>query len=143
MIIAIIENELQGVSRGGTYMGNDVERTVWIYNPLRLPLPSTFMFKQYETAHPYSTWSAELSGGECQEVFFGGALEGRLPERIRDLAKIMRLEKSDEFKRCRSHGAAGRNVFRSGARQFDGEPLLRTVWKRILDATERAGPRVI
>jgi hypothetical protein len=48
----------------------------------------------------YSTWDAELSGGECQEVFFGTALEERLPERIRDLAKIVRLEKSDEFKRC-------------------------------------------
>ena len=100
MIIAIIEKALVGVSRGGTYMGDDVERTVWIYNPLRLPLPSTFVFKQYETAHPYSTWGAELSGGECQEVFFGTALEERLPERIRDLAKIVRLEKSDEFKRC-------------------------------------------
>jgi len=100
MIIAIIEKELKGVSRGGTYLSDDVERTVWIYNPLRLPLPSTFVFKQYETAHPYSTWDAELSGGECQEVFFGTALEERLPERIRDLAKIVRLEKSDEFKRC-------------------------------------------
>jgi hypothetical protein len=100
MIIAIIEKELEGVSRGGTYLRDDVERTVWIYNPLRLPLPSTFVFKQYETAHPYSTWDAELSGGECQEVFFGMALEERLPERIRDLAKIVRLEKSDEFKRC-------------------------------------------
>jgi hypothetical protein len=100
MIIAIIEKELKGVSRGGTYLSDDIERTVWIYNPLRLPLPSTFVFKQYETAHPYSTWSAELSGGECQEVFFGTALEERLPERIRDLAKIVRLENSDEFKRC-------------------------------------------
>src|SRR6516165_9032453 len=100
MIIAIIEKELEGVSRGGTYIRDDVERIIWIYNPLRLPLPSTFMFKQYETAHPYSTWDAELSGGECQEVFFGTALEERLPERIRDLAKIVRLEKSDEFKRC-------------------------------------------
>jgi tetratricopeptide (TPR) repeat protein len=52
------------------------------------------------TAHPYSTWSAELVGGQCQEVFFGGALENRLPERMRNLAKIVRLEKSDEFKRC-------------------------------------------
>jgi Bacterial SH3 domain len=100
MIIAIVEKQLEGVSRGGTYIQDDVERTVWIYNPLRLPLPTTFMFKQHETAHPYSTWGAELVGGECQEVFFGGALEGRLPERIRDLAKIVRLEKSDEFKRC-------------------------------------------
>jgi len=100
MIIAIIEKELKGVSRGGTYLGDDIERTVWIYNPLRLPLPNTFVFKQYETAHPYSTWNAELSGGECQEVFFGAGLEERLPERMRNLAKIVRLEKSDEFKRC-------------------------------------------
>jgi hypothetical protein len=100
MIIAIIEKELKGVSRGGTYLSDDIERTVWIYNPLRLPLPSTFVFKQYETAHPYSTWGAELVGGQCQEVFFGTALEDRLPERIRNLAKIVRLEKSDEFKRC-------------------------------------------
>lgn len=100
MIIAIIEKELKGVSRGGTYLGDDIERTVWIYNPLRLPLPSTFVFKQYETAHPYSTWDAELVGGQCQEVFFGTALEDRLPERMRNLAKIVRLEKSDEFKRC-------------------------------------------
>jgi len=100
MIIAIVEKQLKGVSRGGTYMADDVETTIWIYNPLRLPLPTTFMFKQYETAHPYSTWSAELVGGQCQEVFFGGALENRLPERMRNLAKIVRLEKSDEFKRC-------------------------------------------
>jgi hypothetical protein len=100
MIIAIIEKELEGVSRGGTYLRDDIERTVWIYNPLRLPLPSTFVFKQYETAHPYSTWGAELVGGQCQEVFFGTALEDRLPEKIRNLAKIVRLEKSDEFKRC-------------------------------------------
>jgi Bacterial SH3 domain len=100
MIIAIVEKQLKGVSRGGTYMGDDVETTIWIYNPLRLPFPTTFMFKQYATAHPYSTWSAELVGGQCQEVFFGGALEDRLPERIRNLAKIVRLEKSDEFKRC-------------------------------------------
>jgi hypothetical protein len=33
----------------------DVERTVWIYNPLRLPLPSTFVFKQYE---PYAVQEA-------------------------------------------------------------------------------------
>jgi SH3 domain-containing protein len=39
MIIAIVEKVLKGVSRGGTYMGDDVERTIWIYNPLRLPLP--------------------------------------------------------------------------------------------------------
>jgi hypothetical protein len=100
MIIAIVEKQLEGVSRGGTYIHDDIERTVWIYNPLRLPLPSTFVFKQYETAHPYSTWGAELVGGECQEVFFGGGLEQRLPERMRNLAKIVRLEKSDEFKRC-------------------------------------------
>jgi hypothetical protein len=100
IFIAIIKKELEGVSRGGTYIEDDVERTVWIYNPLRLPLPATFMFKQYETAHPYSTWNAELSGGECQEVFFGTALEDRLPEKMRNLAKIVRLEKSDEFKRC-------------------------------------------
>jgi len=100
MIIAIVEKQLKGVSRGGTYMADDVETTIWIYNPQRLPLPPTFMFKQYETAHPYSTWSAELVGGQCQEVFFGGALENRLPERMRNLAKIVRLEKSDEFKRC-------------------------------------------
>ncbi len=100
MIIAIFKQELEGVSRGGTYIEDDVETTVWIYNPLRLPLPTTFMFKQYETAHPYSTWSAELTGGQCQEVFFGAGLETRLPERMRDLAKIVRLEKSDEFKRC-------------------------------------------
>jgi hypothetical protein len=100
MIIAIVEKQLEGVSRGGTYIQDDIERTVWIYNPLRLPLPSTFVFKQYETAHPYSTWDAELSGGECQEVFFGAGLEQRLPERMRNLAKIVRLEKSDEFKRC-------------------------------------------
>ena len=81
MIIAIIEKELEGVSRGGTYIRDDVERTVWIYNPLRLPLPSTFVFKQYETAHPYSTWGAELVGGQCQEVFFGTALKDRLPEK--------------------------------------------------------------
>src|SRR5262249_44413009 len=42
MIIAIIEKDLEDGSRGGT------ERTVWIYNPLRLPLPSTFVFKQHE-----------------------------------------------------------------------------------------------
>jgi hypothetical protein len=100
MIIAIVETQLKGVSRGGTYIADDVETTIWIYNPLRLPLPTTFMFKQYETAHPYSTWSAELVGGQCQEVFFGGALEDRLPERMRNLANIVRLEKSDEFKRC-------------------------------------------
>jgi hypothetical protein len=29
------------------------------------------------------------------------------------------------------------------ARQFDREPLLRTIWKRVLDATERAGPRIV
>jgi hypothetical protein len=65
-----------------------------------LPLPTTFMFKQHKTAHPYSTWDAELVGGQCQEVFFGTALEDRLPEKMRNLAKIVRLEKSDEFKRC-------------------------------------------
>jgi len=100
MIIAIVEKELEGVSRGGSYIQDDVETTIWIYNPLRLPLPTTFMFKQHKTAHPYSTWDAELVGGQCQEVFFGGALENRLPERMRNLAKIVRLEKSDEFKRC-------------------------------------------
>jgi hypothetical protein len=84
MIIAIIENRLEGVSRGGSYIDDDVERTVWIYNPLQLPLSSTFMFKQYETAHPFSTWGAEL----------------KLPNKIRNLAKIVRLEKSGEFKRC-------------------------------------------
>src|SRR6478736_6787109 len=35
--------------------------------------------------------------------------------------------------------AAARNLFRSAAR----EPLLRTVWKRVLDATERASPRIV
>jgi hypothetical protein len=53
--IALIENELEGVSRGGTYIQNDVERTVWIYNPPRLPPGTPLVFKQYETAHPYST----------------------------------------------------------------------------------------
>jgi hypothetical protein len=98
MIIAIIEKELEGISRGGTYMANDIERTVWIYNPLRLPLPTKFMFKQYETAHPYSTWDAELIGGECQAVYHGS--KDRLLEVMRNLPKIVRLEKSDEFKRC-------------------------------------------
>ena len=28
------------------------------------------------------------------------ALEDRLPEKMRDLAKIVRLENTDEFKRC-------------------------------------------
>src|SRR5262249_17934807 len=45
-------------------------------------------------------YEAEVSGGECQEVFFGAGLEQRLPERMRNLAKTVRLEKSDEFKRC-------------------------------------------
>jgi uncharacterized protein YraI len=90
IIIAVIEKALQ----------DDVERTVWIYNPLRVLEGQPFVFKQYETAHPYSTWSAELNGNPCQEIFFGTALETRLPEHMRDLAKIVRLEKSDEFKHC-------------------------------------------
>jgi len=28
-------------------------------------------------------------------------------------------------------------------RQLDRGPLLRTIWKRVLDATERAGPRIV
>jgi hypothetical protein len=100
IIIAVIEKALKGVSRGGTYLQDDVERTVWIYNPLRVLEGQPFVFKQYETAHPYSTWSAELNGNPCQEIFFGMALETRLPEHMRDLAKIVRLEKSDEFKHC-------------------------------------------
>jgi hypothetical protein len=100
IIIAIIARNLEGESRGGTYIEDDVERTVWIYNPLRLPLPTSFVFKQIETAHPYSTWDAELGDGQCQEVFFFARLEQELPKRIRDLAKVVRLEKSDEFKRC-------------------------------------------
>jgi uncharacterized protein YraI len=63
IIIAIIARNLEGESRGGTYIEDDVERTIWIHNPLRLPLPTTFVFKQIETAHPYSTWGAELVGG--------------------------------------------------------------------------------
>jgi hypothetical protein len=78
----------------------DVERTIWIHNPLRLPLPTTFVFKQIETAHPYSTWNAELIGGECQEVFFVDWLEEELSKRIQDLAKVVRLEKTDEFNSC-------------------------------------------
>jgi len=90
--IALIENELQGVSRGGTYIENDVERTVWIYNPPRLPPGTPLVFKQYETAHPYSTWGAELNGKSCEAVYFGTRLE--------DLPRIIRIEKSDEFKQC-------------------------------------------
>jgi hypothetical protein len=100
VIIAIIEHRLEGVSRGGTYIEDDVERFVWIYDPLHVMDGQPFLFKQYETAHPYSTWDAELNGKECQEVFFGASLEDRLPERIRDLAKVVRLEKSDQFKQC-------------------------------------------
>jgi hypothetical protein len=100
VIIAIIENQLEGVSRGGTYLQDDVERTVWIYNPLRVLEGQPFIFKQYETAHPYSTWSAELNGNPCQAIYFGMSLEDRLPEAMRDLAKIVRLEKSHEFKHC-------------------------------------------
>jgi hypothetical protein len=96
VIIAIIENQLEGVSRGGTYLQDDVERTVWIYNPLRVLEGQPFIFKQYETAHPYSTWSAELNGNPCQARYFATSL----PEVMRDLAKIVRLEKSDEFKHC-------------------------------------------
>src|SRR5262245_32161998 len=44
---------------------------------------------------------------------------------------------------ARRHVAAAGNVFRSAARQFDREPLLPTIWKRVLDATERAGPRIV
>jgi hypothetical protein len=99
IIIAVIEKALEGVSRGGTYLQDDVERTVWIYNPLRSLEGQPFVFKQYETAHPYSTWDAELNGKQCQAMYFGMALE-RLPQVMRDLPKIIRLEKSDEFKRC-------------------------------------------
>jgi hypothetical protein len=99
IIIAVFEKALEGVSRGGTYLQDDVERTVWIYNPLRSLEGQPLVFKQYETAHPYSTWDAELNGKPCQAVYFGMALE-RLPQVIRDLAKIVRLEKSDLFKRC-------------------------------------------
>ena len=44
---------------------------------------------------------------------------------------------------ARRHVAAARNVFRSAARQPDHGPLLRTIWKRVLDATDRAGPRIV
>jgi hypothetical protein len=44
---------------------------------------------------------------------------------------------------ARRHVAAAGNVFWSAARQLDREPLLRTRWKRVLDATERAGPRIV
>src|SRR5262249_11499314 len=44
---------------------------------------------------------------------------------------------------ARRHVAAAGNVFRSAARQLDRGPLLRTIWKRVLDATERAGPRIV
>ena len=37
---------------------------------------------------------------------------------------------------ARRHVAAAGSVFRSTARQPDREPLLRTVWKRVLDATQ-------
>src|SRR5262249_27972427 len=44
---------------------------------------------------------------------------------------------------ARGHVATAGNVFWSAARQLDCEPLLCTRWKRVLDATERAGPWIV
>src|SRR6266404_4619148 len=39
--------------------------------------------------------------------------------------------------------AAARNVFRSTAHRPNRESPLRTIWKRVLDASERAGARIV
>jgi hypothetical protein len=94
VFIAMVEDQLKGVSRGGTYIEDDVERTVWIYNPPQLPPGTPLVFKQYETAHPYSTWSAKLNDQDCETYFW---VDEDFPQKM---LKIIRLEKSDEFKQC-------------------------------------------
>ena len=77
LIIAVTEQRDHGVDQDVARRLGPHRSARRIYNPLRLLEGQPFVFKQYETAHPYSTWSAELNGNPCQEIFNSASREER------------------------------------------------------------------